>query len=247
MNEHGPQTPLKVPDARNARYDLSGDFLEACDCFTICPCWTGRAPDEDVCTGVFAWAIKQGTIDGVDVAGQTVVSVSTHEGHRDSGHQRVMLFVGERASADQSGVLAGAFSGRFGGPLGELATLLGELLGAEHAAIDVHWDARRTRLTVGRRIVADAISTVGSTGMVTTLADARLSGVLDRRQKWACPGASRWGCRDTASISTCAGAAPCAATSAIATTLRRPDRPRRCWWCSSGPSAPLEGTRVSFA
>ena len=49
-------------DATGARrpYAMQGAFLEVCDCWTICPCWTGRGPDEDVCTGVFAWVIEDG-------------------------------------------------------------------------------------------------------------------------------------------------------------------------------------------
>lgn len=180
MNEHTPPASPdpQAPAARLAPYALRGQFLEVCDCHTICPCWTGRAPEEDVCTGVFAWVIEAGQIDGVDVAGQRAVSVSTHQGHRDNGHQRVMIFVGDEASDAQASAMAGAFSGRFGGPLGELATLLGELLAVERAPIDVSLGKRRATLSVGRRIAAEATSLVGPDGQATTLANARLSSVL---------------------------------------------------------------------
>ena len=55
-----------MPVAADKAYALRGDFLEVCNCKTICPCWTGRAPDEEVCTGVFAWVIDDGEIDGVE-------------------------------------------------------------------------------------------------------------------------------------------------------------------------------------
>lgn len=182
MNTHDPTLPAPadpvLPAARAVPYALRGEFLEVCDCHTICPCWTGSSPEEDACTGVFAWAVEDGAIDGVDVGGQVAVSVSTHSGHRDSARQRVMLFVLESASDAQVQALAGAFSGVYGGPLAELAGLLGELLGIERVPIEVEFSARRAALTVGRRILADTSTLLGPAGRPTTLADAKLSAVL---------------------------------------------------------------------
>jgi hypothetical protein len=173
------RTTVPVPlHAREVDYALRGNFLEFCDCYTVCPCWVDRAPDDGTCTGVFAWVVTEGTIDGLDVSGHTAVSVSTHEGHRESAQQRVMLFVDDDTSEAQAQALAGAFCGRFGGPLGELSSLLGTMLGVERAKIDVQWGTCGSQLTVGRRIAADAVNNVGSTGKVTTLSDGRLSTVL---------------------------------------------------------------------
>jgi hypothetical protein len=61
---------------------MSGRFFEACDCYVPCPCWFDQGPDEDERTGVVAWQIENGEIDGVDVTGLSVVSVSQHDGHR---------------------------------------------------------------------------------------------------------------------------------------------------------------------
>lgn len=176
--DHGHGDGLDPPVARVAPYALQGDFLEVCDCFTICPCWTGRAPDEDVCTGVFAWVIESGQIDGVDVGGQIAVSVSTHSGHRKDAQQQVQLYVSEDASDDQARVLGGAFSGLYGGPLGELGRLLGELVGVERAPIEVEFKARRATLSVGQRITADTESLTGANGELTMLSGAKLSTVL---------------------------------------------------------------------
>jgi hypothetical protein len=175
----GAPTTAPVPaQMREVDYTLRGNFLEFCDCYTVCPCWVDRAPDDGTCTGIFVWVVTEGTIGGVDVAGHTTVSVSTHSGHRDGAKQRVMLFVDDTASDAQVEALAGAFSGRFGGPLGELSPLLGALLGVERAKIDVQWSACASQLSVGRRIMVDAVNNIGSTGKITTLSDGRLATVL---------------------------------------------------------------------
>ena len=39
MNEH--KSTGERPVTRAAPYRFRGTFYEACDCYTICPCWTG--------------------------------------------------------------------------------------------------------------------------------------------------------------------------------------------------------------
>jgi hypothetical protein len=169
---------LPIPAARAAGYEMEGDFLEVCDCFTICPCWTGKGPDGDECTGVFAWVVRSGRIDGVEVAGRIVVSVSTHQGHRDNAHQNVLLFVDKGADDRQAEALIGAFTGHYGGPLGDLSRVLGAILAATRAEIVVETVGPQTRLTVDRVIESESIAGVGPAGAPMRLSGARLSEVL---------------------------------------------------------------------
>jgi hypothetical protein len=123
-------------------YELSGDFIEACDCYLMCPCWIGDAPDGGHCTGLFAWIMSNGSqIDGVDVSGLRVVSVSTHNGTRRGGNTNTVVFVDSRANVDQFGVLAAAFSGQLDGPLGELAAVSGAVMKHTKADISIVLDS----------------------------------------------------------------------------------------------------------
>ena len=168
----------RAADPGGAPYEFRGLFYEACDCFTVCPCWLGNSPDEGECAGVFAWDIEAGSIDGVDVAGLRAVSVSHHAGLREDARQRVMIFVDDRASRQQADALAAAFSGRLGGPLQELGNLLGELLGVERAQIELRREGRLTTLTVGRRIRVEGTAREGPSGGLIALNDGKLSNVL---------------------------------------------------------------------
>jgi hypothetical protein len=163
---------------RDLPYRMDGEFVELCDCTTVCPCWLDRPPTENRCTGAFAWAVDSGEIQGTDVSGRRIVSVSFHSGHRDTGGQEVFLFVDEDAPDDQYDLLALTFSGRGGGPLGELGTLMGTLRGTERAAIDVSSTGRFVSLTVDQRIRGDAQVLLGADGGVTQLSHGRLSSVL---------------------------------------------------------------------
>ena len=113
------------------RYHLSGTFLEACDCQTLCPCWVGQPPDQNVCNGLFAWLVDEGTLAGRDVGGLKVISVSHHEGNRANARQQVAVFVdGPNEVLDDAtlGLVVRIFSGQGGGPLAGLGGLLGQLV-----------------------------------------------------------------------------------------------------------------------
>jgi hypothetical protein len=159
-------------------YEMRGQFLEACDCNVMCPCWFEQDPDENECTGIVAWYVEQGQIDGVDVSGLTTVSVSHHGGHRRGAKARVALFLDEGASDEQQRVLTDAFTGKLGGPLGELAEMTDEVATAERAPISFTSDGRTTKVSVGRAVNATMKLLTGSTGRVITVADAALGTVL---------------------------------------------------------------------
>lgn len=159
-------------------YELRGEFLEACDCSVGCPCWVDESPHDDECAGIVAWHVERGEIGGVDVSGLTAVSVSHHGGHRQQANARVALFVDERATEDQLTALTDAFTGKLGGPLGELAELTDELTEMERTPITLTSDERGTKITVGRKVEADMQVLVGETDRAATVADSTMAALL---------------------------------------------------------------------
>ncbi|WP_088284836.1 DUF1326 domain-containing protein [Kineosporia sp. A_224] len=149
-------------------YLLSGDFIEACDCYVVCPCWVDDEPDDGHCTGLFAWTLDAGSVvDGLDVAGLRVVAVTTHLGNRRTASSATVVFVDEAADDAQVALLGAAFSGGLGGPLADLAAVSGEVLARERARIslDPAQDAGSTGWTLTvHPVAADAPAYVRSTG-----------------------------------------------------------------------------------
>jgi hypothetical protein len=159
-------------------YEMRGQFLEACDCQVMCPCWFEQDPDVSECTGMVAWYVEHGQINGVDVSGLSTVSVSHHGGNRHGAKARVALFIDERATDEQAAALSDAFTGKEGGPLEELADMTDEVSAVERAGIRFSSAGGSRKVTVGQSVTAEMKPVTGSTDRITTVADSALATVL---------------------------------------------------------------------
>src|SRR5207244_3871572 len=117
-------------------YDLQGTLLEACSCGVLCPCWVGEDPDGGACDAFVAYHFDAGTVKGVDIGGLSLVNVVRIPGNvLTPASWKVAIFVDERATDEQMQALIDAYSGKLGGPLADLAGLVGEVLDVRRAPI----------------------------------------------------------------------------------------------------------------
>jgi hypothetical protein len=132
-------------------WKLKGSYVETCSCDLICPCNASfdHGATYDYCRVTLVFAIREGEIDGTDVAGLNVAAIADTPKVMTDGNWRLGVFVDERASDEQMEKLVGVFSGQMGGPMGALAPLVGEVLGVERASIDVVDDGVRHSVRVG--------------------------------------------------------------------------------------------------
>lgn len=133
----------------NGTYDLRGDVIEACSCRAICPCCVAEDPDGETCDNLTGYHIRSGVINGVDVTGLTVVSVVHIPGNLFDGNWREVLLVDDKATGRQSTALAEAFQGNLGGPLAEIAALVGERVGVRQVPISFAVTGGTGRIRIG--------------------------------------------------------------------------------------------------
>ncbi len=132
-----------------ASYNLSGTFVECCDCFTICPCWVSDIPDENHCSGLYVWTFDPGSkIGGDDLGGKSVAAASYHG--LGVGGQAV-LFIDSGIDEMCHDRLAAAFSGKSGGDLTALSKLLGTIISVHPATIRTDYDADKTNAKKGAK------------------------------------------------------------------------------------------------
>jgi hypothetical protein len=158
-------------------YDLEGTLLEACSCSTPCPCWIGEDPDGGQCQAIVGYHFDRGVIDGVDVSGLDLVNVAFIPGNILEGNWKIVSYVDERATDEQFRALGDAYFGKLGGPLADLAGLVGEVLDVRRAAITHEVRGGEGMLKIGDTVDADMAPYRGPDGSVTTLQNTIFSTV----------------------------------------------------------------------
>jgi hypothetical protein len=158
-------------------YHLEGRLLEVCDCRVLCPCWIGEDPDNGTCDSVLAYHFDKGRIDGVDVSGRTIAMVAHIPGNVLNGNFRAAMYVDDGASDAQQGAILDVYSGKHGGPLADIARLIGEVVSVERAAITFTVNEGRGTLRIADAAMAELEPYLGPDGGVTTLANTIFSTV----------------------------------------------------------------------
>ena len=213
-------------------YTLTGSFIEACDCFIVCPCWVDEDADDGHCTGLVAWSLDAGsTIDGTPVHGRKVVSVTAHGSRRRGGTSSTVVFVDHEATPTQARLLAKAFAGGLDGPLAELADVSGRVVLTGQAVIELVDDGQAWSVSVRLPPDAPAADAVDVAGVPRIFSDDGGS-PLSLREHRAVDGVRRT--RDRAGRDQPAQRPPEGRRGSAARRLRRRRRalgdrgPRRC-------------------
>lgn len=132
-------------------WTLKGCYVETCSCELMCPCNLSfdHGATYDFCRVTLVFNIREGTVDGTDLAGRKVALIADTPKVMTEGNWRVGIFIDDTATEVQFEKLVQVFSGQLGGPMAGLAPLIGEMLGVERAAIDVDDDGLRHSVRVG--------------------------------------------------------------------------------------------------
>ena len=168
----------EAAESTSVVYDLQGTLLEACSCGVLCPCWIGEDPDLGTCDAFIAYHFDAGTVRGVDVGGLSLVNVVHIPGNvLTPASWRVVMFVDDRATDEQLQALTDAYSGKLGGPLADLAGLVGEVLDVRRAPISHEIRGGAGSLQVGGYVDAEMAPYTSGAGSLTTLRDSVFSTV----------------------------------------------------------------------
>jgi hypothetical protein len=158
-------------------YHLEGRLLEVCDCRVLCPCWIGEDPDNGTCDSVLAYHFDSGLIDGVDVKGCTFALVSHIPGNVLEGNFRVAVYLNDDATDTQQEAMLKAYTGQLGGPLAELAKLVGEVVSIQRVPITFAVNEGRGTLKIADVSSAELEPYKAADGSTTVLANTIFSTV----------------------------------------------------------------------
>jgi hypothetical protein len=168
---------------QDAVYSLNGSLLEACSCGVLCPCWIGEDPDLGECFAFNLYHFDSGQIKGVDVSGLNLVNVVHIPGNVLQGNWKAVMLVDDRASEEQKNSIVSLFRGELGGPIADVAALVGEVLAVETVPMDVDVVGGIGTVRIPGILESEMEPYRGPDGTVTTLRDSIFSTV---------PGSPAW-------------------------------------------------------
>src|ERR1043165_6553875 len=107
-------------------WSLTAEVIESCSCNMLCPCWFAVKElmvfDRDYCATPLLFRIRQGSAEGVDLAGiALVVAVDFPGPTLFDGNATARLYLSDSASEEQRKELEPIFQGKRGGPMEILA------------------------------------------------------------------------------------------------------------------------------
>ena len=158
-------------------YHLEGRLLEVCNCRVLCPCWIGEDPDNGTCDTIIGWRFDKGTIEGVDVAGATIAVIAHVPGNILEGNWTAAVYLSDNVSPKQEEAILKVYTGKLGGPVGELVKLIGEVVSVQKVPITFDVQGGKGLLKIGSAGYAELEPYKNATGATTTLMDTVFSTV----------------------------------------------------------------------
>ena len=157
-------------------WKLEGTYFENCNCDWVCPCTVtsfASPATGDRCQVILNYHVERGQVDGTDVSGRSVSIVADSPKRMLDGGWRVGVIIDDKATKEQADKLTGGFAGQVGGPMANIAPLIGEILGIERLPIVYADDGNRHRVRIGDSVAIEVEDYAAAEGGETT----KLTGV----------------------------------------------------------------------
>jgi hypothetical protein len=133
------------------QWKISGDYLEACNCDSVCPCPTSglaARPTQGHCDAGLVFHVERGSHGTIQLDGLSFAVLLHTPGPMIAGNWTVGVIVDERATAEQREALGAIGSGQGGGPMGALGPLVGSFAGIEAKPIRIEGSGMRRSVSI---------------------------------------------------------------------------------------------------
>ena len=152
--------------AADIRWQITGDYLESCNCDVVCPCNFSPAPvivpTQGACEVALGFHVDGGRYGDVSLDGLNAAVVIRTPGPMSDGDWTAAFYVDERGNQAQRDSLEAIFSGTEGGIIGDLMAMVPTVLGV--AAVPINWQAedRRRSIEIPGRMHMGVTATPGA-------------------------------------------------------------------------------------
>ena len=135
----------------SAQWKISGDYFEACNCDSVCPCPTSglaARPTQGHCDAGLVFHVEHGSHGTTQLDGLSFAVLLHTPGPMIAGNWTVGVIVDERATAEQREALGAIGSGQGGGPMAALGPLVGSFAGIEAKPIRIEGSGMRRSVSI---------------------------------------------------------------------------------------------------
>ena len=132
-------------------------------------------PHGGKCDSFVAYRIDRGTIRGVDVSGLAFAFVARIPGNVLKGNWTAAIYVTDRATPQQKAAILDVWTGKCGGPIADLAALVGEIKGVHDAPIEFKLEKGKGTLRIGQQVEAEMAPYTDASGNPTTISNTIFS------------------------------------------------------------------------
>lgn len=145
-------------------WSLEGNYFESCNCDLVCPCIFLMPPTKGYCNALVGWRIEEGHLGEVKLDGMKVAVYLEAPGLLTNGGWQVNLYIDDSATEMQVMAISELWSGKHGGHLGVIASLISNVRSVEQAPIKFTIDGKKRHLKVGKIAENEMYSIEGEDG-----------------------------------------------------------------------------------
>jgi hypothetical protein len=146
------------------KWEIAGRLAGACNCATPCPCWFNENPTRGSCDAIGVGLVDEGHYGDISLEGcRFGVAYRTVTRVWDGGLQAA-VYLDERTPGPQTAALERILTGKAGGLLELLFTLVADFKGIRRVPIDLDDTGAKPVLTLGRASVVTMSPVIGRDG-----------------------------------------------------------------------------------
>jgi hypothetical protein len=154
------------------KWELNGDYFEACNCELTCPCIFLSPPTGSDCTLLLAWHVNRGKFGATKLDGLNVALAAYSPGHMQKVKWKAALYLDSAADKSQVDALGQIYGGKHGGNPAGLAPFIGEMLGTKTVPINYKVSDNRRSLNISKISDLEVEDVTGPTGSSSAIQNA---------------------------------------------------------------------------
>jgi hypothetical protein len=154
--------------AADTRWQITGGYIENCSCDVVCPCLfspaPADAPTKGACEVALGFHVDTGRYGEVQLDGLNAAVAFRTPGRMEHGDWTAAFYVDERGDPAQREALESIVSGKAGGIIGDLMSMVSTVLGVAVVPISWHAEGRRRLMEIPGRMQVGVEGTMGADG-----------------------------------------------------------------------------------